>query len=140
MAQRYAYFQRQIVPLEEAKISVMTHAFNYGTACFEGIRGNWNAQRGQIYLFRALEHYQRLRKSCKILGIELPYSDDELMDLTVRLVEKCGFEEDVYVRPLAYKSEEKLGVRMHNLTDDFLIFVTPFGPYLDVEKGERYCT
>ena len=140
MAQRYAYFQRQIVPLEEAKISVMTHAFNYGTACFEGIRGNWNAQRGQIYLFRALEHYQRLRKSCKILGIELPYSDDELMDLTVRLVEKCGFEEDVYVRPLAYKSEEKLGVRMHNLTDDFLIFVTPFGPYLDVEKGARCCT
>ena len=140
MPQRYAYFQKQIVPLEEAKIGVMTHAFNYGTACFEGIRGNWNAKHGQIYLFRAPEHYQRLRKSCKILGIELPYSDDELMDLTVKLVERCGFEEDVYVRPLAYKSSEILGVRLHNLQDDFLIFVTPFGPYLDVDQGARCCT
>ena len=140
MPQRYAYFRKQIVPLEEAKIGIMTHAFNYGTACFEGIRGNWNAKQGQLYLFRPLEHYQRLRKSCKILGIEFPYGDDELMDLTVKLVEKCGFEEDVYIRPLAYKSSELVGVRIHNLEDDFLIFVTPFGPYLDIEKGARCCT
>lgn len=140
MPQRYAYFKKQIVPLEEAKIGVMTHAFNYGTACFEGIRGNWNAKQGRMYLFRVPEHYQRLRQSCKILGIEFPYDDDELLDLTVRLVEKCGFEEDVYVRPLAYKSSELVGVRMHNLEDDFLIFLTPFGAYLDIEKGARCCT
>lgn len=140
MGQRFAYFKKEIVPLEEAKIGVMTHAFNYGTACFEGIRGNWNAKEGQVYLFRVREHYQRLRKSCKILGIEFPYSDDELMDLTLRLVEQCGFEEDIYIRPLAYKSSEILGVRIHNLEDDFLIFVTPFGPYLDIEKGARCCT
>jgi branched-chain amino acid aminotransferase len=140
MGQRFAYFQKQIVPLEEAKIGIMTHAFNYGTACFEGIRGNWNAKQGQVYLFRAPEHYQRLRKSTKILGIDLPYTDEELMDLTVRVVEQCGFEEDIYVRPMAYKSSELVGVRMHNLEDDFLIFVTPFGPYLDIEKGARCCT
>lgn len=140
MPQRYAYFKKQIVPLEEAKIGIMTHAFNYGTACFEGIRGNWNAKHGQMYLFRVADHYRRLRKSCKILGISLPYSDEELFDLTVRLAEKCGFEEDVYIRPLAYKSSELVGVRMHNLEDDFLIFVTPFGAYLDIEKGARCCT
>jgi branched-chain amino acid aminotransferase len=140
MAQRFAYFKKQIVPLEEAKIGIMTHAFNYGTACFEGIRGNWNAKQGQIYLFRPREHFQRLRKSCRILGISFPYSDEELMDLAVKLVEKCGFEEDIYIRPLAYKSSELVGVRMHNLEDDFLIFVTPFGPYLDIEKGARCCT
>lgn len=140
MGKRWAYFQKQIVPLEEAKIGVMTHAFNYGTACFEGIRGNWNAKTGQLYLFRVAEHYQRQRKSCKILGIDFPFSDDELVTLTRDLVEKCGFEEDVYVRPLAYKSSEMLGVRLHNLEDDFLIFVTPFGPYLDIEKGARCCT
>jgi branched-chain amino acid aminotransferase len=140
MGQRYAYFQKQIVPLEEAKIGIMTHAFNYGTACFEGIRGNWNANERQLYLFRPLEHFQRLRKSCKILGISFPYEDAELMDLTVKLVEQCGFEEDIYIRPLAYKSSEMVGVRMHNLEDDFLIFVTPFGPYLDIEKGARCCT
>jgi branched-chain amino acid aminotransferase len=128
------------VPLEGAKIGIMTHAFNYGTACFEGIRGNWNAKEGQMYLFRPLEHFQRLRRSCKILGISFPYEDAELMDLTVKLVEQCGFEEDIYIRPLAYKSSELVGVRMHNLEDDFLIFVTPFGPYLDIEKGARCCT
>lgn len=140
MPERYAYFQKQVVPLAEAKIGVMTHAFNYGTGCFEGIRGNWNPEKRDIFLFRVREHYQRLARSCRILQIELPYSEDELVDMTVKLVAKCGFEEDVYVRPLAYKSSEMLGVRLHNLEDDFLIFVTPFGPYLDVDAGARCCT
>ena len=140
MGERFAYFKREIVPLEEAKIGVMTHAFNYGTACFEGIRGNWSDKQEQIFLFRAPEHFQRLRRSCRILNISFPYTDEELMDLIVRLVERCGYNEDVYIRPLAYKSSEILGVRLHNLEDDFLMFVTPFGPYLDIEKGARCCT
>ncbi|MFN8556920.1 MAG: branched-chain amino acid transaminase [Dehalococcoidia bacterium] len=140
MAERFAYFQKQFVPLAEAKIGIMTHAFNYGTACFEGIRGNWNPEKRDLFLFRVREHYQRLRRSCHILQISLPYGEDELVDMTVKLVAMCGFEEDVYVRPLAYKSSEVLGVRLHNLEDDFLIFVSPFGPYLDVDKGARCCT
>lgn len=140
MAERYAYFQKKFVPLAEAKIGVMTHAFNYGTGCFEGIRGNWNAGKGEMFLFRVREHYQRLAKSCRILNIALPYSEDELIEMTIKVVGMCEFEEDVYVRPLAYKSSEMLGVRLHNLEDDFLIFVTPFGPYLDVDAGARCCT
>ena len=140
MPERYAYFKKQFVPLADAKISVMTHAFNYGTGCFEGIRGNWNPAKRDIFLFRVREHYQRLARSCRILMIDLPYSEDELVDMTVKLVAMCGFEEDVYVRPLAYKSSEMLGVRLHNLESDFLIFVTPFGPYLDVDQGARCCT
>jgi branched-chain amino acid aminotransferase len=137
MATPHAYFQKQFVPLAEARIGVMTHAFNYGTAVFEGIRGNWNADEGQIYLFRLPEHFQRLRRSCRILKIDLPYSDAELADITVRLVGMCDYQEDVYVRPIAYKSSEVLGVRLHGLEDDLLIYVTPFGPYLDIEKGAR---
>ncbi len=140
MPEPYAYFKKRFVPLADAKIGVMTHAFNYGTACFEGIRGNWNPDKRDIFLFRVREHYQRLARSCRILHIELPYSEDELVDMTVKLVSMCGYEEDVYVRPLAYKSSELLGVRLHNLEDDFLMFVSPFGPYLDVEKGARCCT
>lgn len=140
MPERYAYFKKQIVPLAEAKIGIMTHAFNYGTGCFEGIRGNWNPDKREIFLFRARDHYRRLMQSCKILMIDLPYTEDELIDLTIDVVGRCGFEEDIYVRPLAYKSSEMLGVRLHNLEDDFLIFVTPFGPYLDVDKGARCCT
>ena len=136
----YAYFQKQFVPLAEAKIGIMTHAFLYGTATFEGIRGNWNEDVGQIYVFRVQDHYRRLHKSCRILKIDLPYSVEELTNLTVRLVEMCGYTEDIYIRPIAYKSSEVIGVRMHNLEDDFLVFVYPFGPYLDIEKGIRCMT
>ena len=117
----------------------MTHALNYGTACFEGIRGNWNGDRGQMYLFRLEDHYRRLLKSCHILKIKLPYTADQLSQITVELVAKNGYQEDIYVRPLAYKSSETVGVRLHNLEDDFFVFVTPFGPYLDTEKGARCC-
>jgi len=137
MATPYAFFRKQFVPLAEAKISIMTHALHYGTGVFEGIRGNWNEEEEQIYLFRMPEHYRRLRQSCRILKIPLPYSEEELCEITVKLVAMCGYREDVYVRPLAYKSSEALGVRLHNLEDDLFIFVTPFGPYLDIEKGAR---
>jgi branched-chain amino acid aminotransferase len=140
MGERYAYFQKQIVPLAEARIPVMTHAFNYGTACFEGIRGNWNETKGQLFLFRVREHYERLRQSCKILSIKLPLSTDELVDLTVDLVNKCDLHEDVYVRPIAYKSGEIVGVRLHDIPDDFLIFVTQLGAYLDFTRGIHCCT
>jgi len=140
MATPYAYFKKQIVPLSEARIGVMTHAFNYGTAVFEGIRGNWNEEEGQVYVFRLKEHFDRLRKSCRIMQMEFPYSDEELYSTVTRLVEMSGFREDVYIRPLVYKSSEVLGVRLHDLDDDLLIFVAPLGPYLDIERGARCCT
>lgn len=130
MPEPYAYFQGKIVPLSEAKIGVMTHAFNYGTAVFEGIRGNWNPDDQTVYLFRIREHYERLAQSSKILMLDLKLSVDELCDLTVQIAEKSGFSEDVYIRPLVYKSSEILGVRLHNLESDVLIFLTPFPAYL----------
>ena len=136
----YAYFQKEFVPLAEAKIGIMTHAFHYGTGVFEGIRGNWNDKEQELYLFRIKDHYDRMRRSCRIMRIEFPYSSEELHSITTKLVEMCGYREDVYVRPLAYKSSEALGVRLHDLEDGFLAFVAPFGPYLDIEKGARCCT
>ncbi len=134
----YAYFHKQFVPLSEAKIGIATNALHYGTAIFEGIRGNWNSEQKQIYLFRLREHYERLHNGCHILMIDLPYTIDELCQITVELVEMCRFQEDIYVRPLAYKSAERLGVRLHDIEDDFLAFVIPWGPYLDVDKAR--CT
>jgi branched-chain amino acid aminotransferase len=137
MAAPHAYFRKQFVPLAEAKIGVMTHAFNYGTAVFEGIRGNWNEEEEQIYIFRLSDHYRRLHRSCRILKMELPYNDEELADITVKLVAMSGYQEDLYIRPIVYKSSEILGLRLHDLEDDLLIYVWPFGPYLDIEKGAR---
>lgn len=136
----YAYFNSQFVPLSEARIGIMTHALHYGTACFEGIRGNWNEDDEELYVFRCEDHYQRLINSCKLLRIDLAYSIEELCRLTVELIHRSGYKEDVYIRPLAYKSSEALGVRLHGLEDGFLMLVTTFGPYLDIEKGIRCCT
>jgi len=136
----YAFFQKQFMPLSEAKIGVMTHALHYGTACFEGIRGNWDTRQKRFCLFRVQDHYKRMLDGCRILKIKLPYSVDKLCQLTAELLQRSGYEEDVYIRPLAYKSSEAVGVRLHNLEDDFLIVVTTLPPYLDAENGVRCCT
>ena len=136
----YAFFRGEMMPLADAKIGLMTHAFNYGTAVFEGIRANWNAEQETLYLFRAREHVERLRKSARVLMMGLRYSDDELLDLTRQLVTNSGFREDLYVRPMVYKSQEVLGVRLHDVEDDLLIYCAPFGPYLDLDAGIRCCT
>ncbi|MDD5038413.1 MAG: branched-chain amino acid transaminase, partial [Dehalococcoidales bacterium] len=77
----------------------------------------------------------RMQKGCRVLKIDLPYTIDKLCRITVEMVEKCGFEEDIYIRPLAYKSSEALGVRLHGLDSDFLVFAIPWGRYLDVDKA-----
>lgn len=131
----YAYFNKQFVPLSEAKLGIMTHCLHYGTGIFEGVRGNWNDEEKQLYLFRLKEHYQRLLNGCRLLKINLSYDIYELCRITVEVAERCGFREDIYVRPLAYKSSEALGVRLHGLEDEFLVFAFPWGAYLDVDKA-----
>jgi branched-chain amino acid aminotransferase len=134
----YAFFEGNIIPLEEAKLGVMTHFLHYGTAVFEGIRGNWNEEEKQTYLFRLREHFERFSNGCRVLKMNIPYSIDDLCAKTIELVGKCAFETDVYIRPVAYTSSKALGVRLHDLEHDFFMFVMPWGPYLDVDKA-RCC-
>lgn len=129
----YAFFHNEFVPLAEAKISVMTHSLHYGTAVFEGIRGNWNEQQQQMYIFRLEEHYQRLQDGSQLLRMNLKYSVEDMCRITIELAQKCGFRQDIYIRPLAYKSAEALGVRLHDLDNDFLVFAIPWGRYLDMD-------
>lgn len=133
----YAFFKKQFMPLAEAKIGILTHAFHYGTACFEGIRGNWDSEYGRFCIFRIKDHYKRMLNGCRLLKISLPYSLDELCQLTVESVERSNYHEDVYIRPVAYKSSEAIGVRLHDLEDDFLIIVTTLPAYLDTQNGVR---
>src|SRR5216117_2722435 len=140
MDAKVIFMNGKFIPAEQGVIPVRTHGFSYGTGCFEGIRGYWNEADQQVYLFRLREHYERLHKSCRILGIGLEKSVDELCTLTLELVRQNGYREDVYIRPLAYKSSEIVGVRMHGLEDDLTIFTTPFGKYLPAENGCRCCT
>jgi len=130
MPTAYAYFEGNIVPLSEAKIGIMTHAFNYGTGVFEGVRGNWNAGEQTTYLFRLREHMERLGQSAKILGLKMHETPEQLCDLAVEIVEQSGFLEDVYLRPMVYLASEQVGVRLHDLESRTLIFMTPFPAYL----------
>jgi branched-chain amino acid aminotransferase len=127
------YFEGKYVPLSEAKISIMTHAFNYGTACFEGIRGYWNEEKQELYLFRLREHYERMANSVRILGFKLPGTVDELCEITLELVRQAGFRENIYIRPTSYISSEVIGVKLHGLDYKFCITSQPFGAYVSTE-------
>ena len=70
MGQPWAFLSGKQIPLEDAKVGIMTHALHYGTAVFEGIRGNWNNESEKMFIFRLREHYERLIRGCKILKIK----------------------------------------------------------------------
>jgi branched-chain amino acid aminotransferase len=133
----WAFFRGEFVPLRDANINVMTHAFNYGTAVFEGIRAYWNAQEEQLYALDLIAHYERIRQSAKLLLMDVRQTPAELADATVEVLRRDRLHEDVYVRPIVYKSSETIGVRLHNLEDDVTIFAVPFGQYIDTDGGIR---
>ena len=140
MSQSLAFFRGQIVPIEDAQVSVMTHALHYGTAVFEGIRGNWNEEQGKLYVFRMAEHYDRLLQGCRMMLMDIPYSTEDLCNITVQLLQSCGYKQDLYIRPLAYKSQELVAnLKLQDLESDFTLIAIPFGSYIDAE-GAIHCT
>jgi branched-chain amino acid aminotransferase len=136
-AQYWVYLDGEVKHYEDARLGLMTHALHYGTGVFEGIRGYWNPEHEQLFVLRLREHYKRLQRSVKVLKLKIPIGLDELCKLSVELVRKNGFRQDIYIRPIAFKSSEEIGVRLHNLRDSFAIYVTPFGNYVDIERGIR---
>jgi len=135
MQTNYAFFQGQIVPIEQAKVSDMTHALHYGTACFGGIRAYWNEQAEQLYVFRLEDHIKRFLSSASLLLMQVPYSPQQLRDAVLDLLRREGQHTDMYVRPLAYKADHKIGVLLHGMNDEVTIFATPFGRYVANEEG-----
>jgi branched-chain amino acid aminotransferase len=117
----HAYFHGKIVPYADAKVGVLTHAFNYGTAVFGGIRAYWNEDEGQLFIFRVQDHYRRFLNSARLLLMHLPYNPESLTQLTIDLLRADGHRCDVYIRPLAYKADEIIGVKLHDLIDELTI-------------------
>jgi branched-chain amino acid aminotransferase len=136
---RFAYFEGAIRPIDEARVSVMTHALHYGTGWFGGLRGYWNEESEQLYVFRMADHYRRFLNSGKILLADLGLEVDELVAITLELLRREGYRQDCYIRPLAYKADEGIGVRLHGLRDELTIFSLPFGRYLQAEEGAKVC-
>jgi branched-chain amino acid aminotransferase len=141
MSRALAYFKGKVVPIEDANVNVMTHALHYGTAVFEGIRGNWNPSEEKLFIFRIREHYERLLQGCQMLMLDIPYSADELCDITIDLVKQCGYKQDLYIRPLAYKSEELVAnLKLQEVSSDFTLIMVPFGEYLETDGALKCCT
>ena len=134
------YFEGQFVPMRDAKVSIMTHAFMYGTATFEGIRAYWNEDQQRLYGLKLREHVERIRQSCRILLMDEVPSVDELTGLIVETVRRNSFRSDAYIRPSFYKSTRAIGVRLHELAHELYIVAVPFGNYIDTEKGVRVMT
>lgn len=132
---KFAIFKDGLVPYSEAKVGVLTHTFNYGTGVFGGVRGYWNEQDEQLYLFRPFDHYQRFLESAKMLLMELPYSKEKLTQFTIDLLRAEKYRTDTYVRPICYFGDEVIGVRLHDLNAELTMIAIPFGSYVANEEG-----
>jgi branched-chain amino acid aminotransferase len=130
------YFDGRYMPMRDARVGILTHALHYGTGVFEGIRAYWDETQQQLFAFRAQEHYERWIQNCGILRIHVPHSPKELTAITLGILRRNAFHTDVYIRPLAYKSAERVGVSLDD-QDAFAITALPFGEYLqaDVHAG-----
>ena len=131
----YAFFGGRIVPYSEAKIGVMSHALNYGTAVFGGMRGYWNQEEEQLFVFRPLEHFRRFLNSAKLLCMEFPYTAEDLTRFLMELLRTEDYHTDCYIRPLAFYTDEIIGVRLHDLTPEMSMVSVPFGRYVKNEEG-----
>lgn len=133
------FFNGAIVPYAEAKIGIMTHALHYGTAVFGGLRAYWNADEEEMFIFRPHDHFERLIQSAKLMRIDIPYTPEALVATLTELLRIEDFRETAYIRPLAYKSTEMIGVRLHDVEDGFAMFALPFGRYVEREEGLHVC-
>jgi branched-chain amino acid aminotransferase len=136
-ADSWVYFNGEVLRYRDAHIGIMTHGLHYGTGCFEGIRAYWNEAAGKLYALKLPEHFERLRDSARILRMTVPHSTDELCAISLDLLRRNGYREDVYIRPLVYKADEIIGVRLNGLRDGFLVYTAPMGNYVETENGLR---
>lgn len=131
--QGIVFFRDALRPFSEANVSIATHGLNYGTGCFEGIRGYWNAEHEELYILKGREHYERFLRSARILKMQVPYDVDGLMAWTQKMLAANQFRQDVYIRPLAFKGAAMIKVTLSGIRDELGIFATPMGDYVRTE-------
>jgi branched-chain amino acid aminotransferase len=125
----FVFYKGRVVPYSDVKFGVLTHALNYGTAVFGGLRAYWNDDEKQLFVFRPHDHFRRFLQSAKLLCMDLHLTGDDLLNGLVELIRTEGHQEDLYIRPLAFYSDQIIGVRVHDLTAEASIVVIPFGAY-----------
>ena len=127
---KHAFFEGKIVPLADAKINIATHGFLYGTAVFGGMRAYWNEEKKRLFVFRPWDHYHRLLHSARMMAMQTSYDEESLIELTLELLRLDGYQQDVYMRPTFYKSDLGIGVKLHDLIDEFCMFTMAYEKYV----------
>lgn len=135
----YVYMNGEYIEKEKATIPVMTHAFLYGTSIFEGIRAYYNKEEDQLYAFRVPEHFERLKRSARIMHMTPTNTIEEYCQITKTLLQKNNYRQNTYIRPTHYKSAERVGTSFMNNPDAFLIFTVTMDDYIDISKGLKVC-
>jgi len=136
---RYAFFNGKIVLIDDAKISIRSSIIHYGTGIFEGIRAYYNKENNKSYMFRVIEHYQRMINNAKIIAMDIPYTADELRDFTIELLKKENYMSDTYIRPLAYYASENILEKLNSTDYGFFIYTFPMQAILDLDEGLNVC-
>lgn len=132
-----AFFEGNFVPFSSAKVSIGTHALQYGTGAFAGIRGYLADDGETINVFRLREHTARLLRSARLLRMELPFTIDSLAETMIELARRNEPDQDVYFRPFVYKASVQLTPRLKGLKDELAIYMMPMGNYLDITRGQK---
>jgi branched-chain amino acid aminotransferase len=135
--QPYAYFEGQIVPSGEAKISIATHALQYGTGAFGGIRGYLDVSEESINIFRLPDHTRRLMNSSRMLRANLKVDADSLGTVIQDLVAQNNPRSNIYIRPFIYKAGIDLTPRLNGIRDDIAIYIIAFGDYFSMDTPLR---
>ncbi len=132
-----AFHRGEFKPLKDCNINIMTHALQYGTMVFGGIRGYYNKEKDNIFLFRPYDHFQRLHNSAKIMQMKPPYSIEEMVNILKELVIRNQYKSNIYFRPFIYKSALRLSPSLHDVEDSFSVYSILLDDYLDTNRGLR---
>ena len=127
---KHAFFEGKIVPLADARINIATHGFLYGTAVFGGLRGYWNEEKKRLFVFRPYDHFRRLLHSARMMAMDVKYDEESLIQTTLDVLRTDHWQEDVYLRPTFYKADMGIGVKLHDLKDEFCMFVMRYEKYV----------
>lgn len=126
----WAYLDGEFLPLAKARVSIATHALQYGTGVFEGIRAYADPDGEELYLLQAQAHYERFAQSCRLLRLDPGHTPEELVEITLELLRRSGLRTDTYIRPFAFKADPVIHVALSGLATGLGIYAVPMGDYV----------
>ena len=134
-----AYFRGRVVPYGEVQFGLLTHALNYGTGAFGGLRGHWNEDEQELFVFRPLDHFRRFCDSARLLRMDIQQSPSDLWAGLKALLRAQNTRTNCYIRALAFYGDETLGVRLHGLTPEVGIVALPFDHFVANDDNAHAC-